>query len=68
MNTTSIHDGRTLTWCNGVIQQPFASVDDAGVIVRIQFVVSSACAGKVKYYVLYTISKAQLTRIPLQLT
>ena len=42
MNTTSRDDGRTLTLCNRVLQQSFASVDDAGVIVRSQFVVSSA--------------------------
>ena len=58
MKTTS-RDGRTLTLRFRVRQQPCSSLDDAGVIVRSQFVVCSACVGELKYRVLYTDSKAR---------
>ena len=58
MNTTS-RDGRIRTLCIRVRQQPCSSLDDAGVVVRSQFVVRSACVGKLKYCVVYTDSKAR---------
>jgi len=40
INTTS-RDGRTLTLCIRVRQQPCSSLDDAGVVIRSQFIVYS---------------------------
>ena len=53
---TTTRDGRTLTLCNRVRQQPCSSLDDAGVVVRSQFEICSACVGKVKYRVVYIIN------------
>ena len=57
--TTTSRDGRTLTLCYRVRQQPCSSLDAADVVARSQFVVCNACVGKVNYRVVYTDSKAR---------